>query len=143
MVATHEEKLSALAAAVPVFDGLHGGFVPRSVGVVGGAAVAVGANFPPVDAGEPGLFVEGGKERVVTFCLDFEIDWAGWIVPRGAVRFSNAGEAGFGEEDRLLKARLHGGDFFEDARGGEVIGERVILVDADVVECVPEFYGFE
>src|ERR1700731_4373788 len=65
-----------LAAAVPVIEGLHGGFVPGSVRGVGGAAVAVGADFPPVDAGEPGLVVEGGEERVVTFGLDFEIDWA-------------------------------------------------------------------
>src|SRR5580704_6277811 len=114
--------LSALAAAVPVFDGLHGGFVPGSMGGVGGAAVAVGADFPPVDAGEPGLFVEGGEERVVAFGLDREIDRAGGIVPRSAVGLGDAGEAGFGEKDALLKTRLHRGDFFQDGGGGEVVG---------------------
>src|SRR5580704_8633005 len=91
------KALSALAASVPVFNGLHGGFVPGSVRGVGGAAVAVGADFPPVDAGKPGLFVEGGKKRVVAFGLDFEIDWAGGFVPGSAVRFDVAWEAGFGE----------------------------------------------
>ena len=97
---------STSAAVVPAVDGLHGGLVPGGVGGVGGAAVAVGADFPPVDAGEPGLFVEGGEKRVVAFGLDFEIDGAGRIVPGSAVGFGDAGKAGLGEEDGLLKARL-------------------------------------
>src|SRR5580692_11623145 len=134
---------SALAAAIPAVEGLHGGFVPGSVRGVGGAAVAVGADLPPVDAGEPGLFVEGGEEGVVTLGLNFEIDRAGRVIPGSAVGFGDTGEAGFGEEDGFSEARLHGGNFFDDGGGREVVGERIVFVDADVVEGVPEFYRFE
>src|SRR5580704_5489294 len=102
------KALSALAASVPVFNGLHGGFVPGSVRGVGGAAIAVGADFPPVDAGEPGLFVEGREQRVVALGLDFEINGAARLVPWSAVGSGDAGEASLGEEDRLLKPRLDG-----------------------------------
>src|SRR5260370_22339778 len=52
---------SAFAAVVPAVEGLHRGLVPRSVGGVGGAAVAIGADFPPIDPGKPGFFVERGE----------------------------------------------------------------------------------
>src|SRR5260221_13739343 len=136
-------ELSAFAAVVPEVEGLHRGLVPRSVGGVGGSSIAVGADFPPIDSGKPRFFVEGGEQRVVAFGLDFQIDGTARLIPGRAVGFGDAGKACFCEEDRLLKARLDRGYFLDDGGGREVVWQRIVFVDADVIERVPELDGFE
>src|SRR5690348_5776077 len=104
-------RASSLAVHVPLLDNVHGRFSPGRVRAILGTAEAVGADFPPVHALEPGLFVKSLQDSFVAARLLGGGHCAWCLVPGCSVGLFEAREAGFGEDHGTCEFFLDRRDF--------------------------------